>query len=30
MSGIDGPEELPCFPLAKQIAQMLHAVTEQP
>lgn len=28
--GIDGPEELPCLPLTKQIAQKLHAVTEQP
>lgn len=28
--GIDGPEELPCLPLTKQVAQKLHAVTEQP
>jgi hypothetical protein len=28
--GIDGPEELPCIPLRKQIAQKLHAVTEGP
>ncbi|HEX6537256.1 MAG TPA: nucleotidyl transferase AbiEii/AbiGii toxin family protein [Gemmatimonadaceae bacterium] len=28
--GIDGPKELPCIPLIKQIAQKLHAVTEPP
>lgn len=28
--GIDGPADLPCLPLAKQIAQKLHAVTEVP
>ena len=28
--GLDGPEELPCIPLIKQIAQKLHAVTEPP
>lgn len=28
--GFDGPECLPCIPLAKQIAQKLHAVTERP
>lgn len=27
--GIDGPATLPCIPLRKQIAQKLHAVTEQ-
>lgn len=26
--GIDGPKELPCIPLVKQVAQKLHAVTE--
>ena len=26
--GLEGPEELPCLPLTKQIAQKLHAVTE--
>lgn len=28
--GLDGPRELPCLRLTKQIAQKLHAVTEQP
>ena len=26
--GIEGPSELPCLPLPKQVAQKLHAVTE--
>ncbi len=28
--GIAGPDQLPCIPLVKQIAQKLHAVTEPP
>jgi len=28
--GLDGPAELPCMPLTKQIAQKLHAVTQPP
>lgn len=28
--GLEGPEELPCLPLTKQVAQKLHAATEQP
>jgi hypothetical protein len=28
--GFEGPDTLPCIPLAKQIAQKLHAVTEPP
>ena len=27
--GLEGPSELPCLPLVKQIAQKLHAVTER-
>jgi hypothetical protein len=28
--GIEGPSDLPCLPLSKQIAQKIHAVTEVP
>ncbi len=28
--GLEGPEELPCLPLTKQVAQKFHAATERP